>query len=236
MHVECSEIFALEDEGTNLTNNDNDKDVRGQDESDGFDPALLEEAIQELYDGSRSMMLEAMILVINLCTIHGINNKFVDELFIILYCYLLPKGNTLPRNHYVARTLNIKLGLAYNTIYACENYCILFRGGYADAEVCSKCGGPRFSNVEWKKFLVKVLRYFLIIPQLQRMFCSPTISSLMRWHEDNRSDKEGGDGLVKLPCDSKAWKHFHSSVDQIFENDVRNVHFDLATNDVNPFK
>jgi hypothetical protein len=68
------------------------------------------------------------------------------------------------------------------------------------------------------------------------MFCNPTVSSLMRWHEDNLSDREGGDGLVKHPCDSKAWKHFHSSVDQTFGNDVRNVHFALAADGVNPFK
>jgi hypothetical protein len=68
------------------------------------------------------------------------------------------------------------------------------------------------------------------------MFRNPTISSLMRWHEDNRSDREGGDDLVRHPCDSKAWKHFHSSVDQTFENDAINVHFALATDGVNLFK
>ena len=144
--------------------------------------------------------------------------------------------NTLPRNHYAVKTLTTKLGLVYNTIHACGKGCILFRGEYTEVKVCPKCGGPRFSDAKQKKFPVKVLHHFLIIPQLQRIFYSPTISSLMRWHEDNRSDKEGGDGLVKHPCDSKAWKHFHNNVDQTFGNDARNVHFALAADSVNPFK
>jgi hypothetical protein len=165
MHAECSKT-SLEDEGPNLTNNDgsSDEDVRGRDESDGFDPALLEEAIQELYDGSRNTKLAATILVMNLCMVHGVSNNFADELFTILHCYLLPKGNTLPKNHYAARTLTSKLGLAYNTIHACGKGCVLFRGEYVDAEVCLKCGGPRFSDAERKKFPVKDLQHFLIIP------------------------------------------------------------------------
>jgi hypothetical protein len=83
---------------------------------------------------------------------------------------------------------------------------------------------------------VKVLRHFSIIPRLQRMFRSPAISELMRWHAENASDKEGGDGLVRHPCDSKAWKHFHQNVDPTFSNDPRNVHFALAADGVNPFK
>jgi hypothetical protein len=147
VHVKYSET-SLEDEGPNLTNNDgsSDEDVCGWNESDGFDPTLLEEVIQELYDGSRSTMLAAMILVMNLCTVHGISNNFADEVFTILHCHLLPKRNTLPRNHYAARTLNNKLGLVYNTIHACEKCCVLFRGEYADTEVCPKCSGPRFSD------------------------------------------------------------------------------------------
>ena len=122
--------------------------------------------MKELYDGSRNMKLAATILVMNLCMVHGVSNNFADELFTILHCHLLPKENSFSRNHYAAKTLIAKLGLSYNTIHACENGCVLFRGEYADAEVCPKCSGPRFNDVEQKKFLVKVLRHFSIIPQL----------------------------------------------------------------------
>jgi hypothetical protein len=95
---------------------------------------------------------------------------------------------------------------------------------------------PQIQRCRMKEVSSEGLRHFPIIPQLQRMFHSPTISSLMRWHEDNRSDREGGDGLVRHPCDSKAWKHFHNNVDQTFGNDTRNFHFALAVDGVNPFK
>jgi hypothetical protein len=58
----------------------------------------------------------------------------------------------------------------------------------------------------------------------------------MLWHAENKSDQDGGDGLVRHPCDSKAWKHFHENVDPSFANDSRNAHFALAADGVNPFK
>ena len=68
------------------------------------------------------------------------------------------------------------------------------------------------------------------------MFRSPNISKLMLWHSENKSDRDGGDGLVRQPCDSKAWRHFHDNVDPTFRNDARNTHFALAADGVNPFK
>jgi hypothetical protein len=49
-----------------------------------FDPSALEEAIRALYKGARSTKLAAMVLLVNLCTVHGVSNCFVDELFTIL--------------------------------------------------------------------------------------------------------------------------------------------------------
>jgi hypothetical protein len=68
------------------------------------------------------------------------------------------------------------------------------------------------------------------------MFRSPSISALMKWHAENQSDREEGDALVRHPCDSKAWKHFHENVDPTFGQDTRNVHFALAVDGMNPFK
>jgi hypothetical protein len=68
------------------------------------------------------------------------------------------------------------------------------------------------------------------------MFRSPTISDLLTWHSENRSDREGGDNMVRHPCDSKAWRHFHENVDPDFGLEPRNIHFALAADGVNPFK
>jgi hypothetical protein len=42
--------------------------------------------------------------------------------------------------------------------------------------------------------------------------------------------------MVRHPCDSKAWRHFHDNVDPTFRTDARNIHFALAANGVHPFK
>ena len=68
------------------------------------------------------------------------------------------------------------------------------------------------------------------------MFCSPLISALMKWHAENQCDKEGGGGLVRHYCGSKAWKYFHENLDPVFGQDARNVHFALVAHGMNPFK
>jgi hypothetical protein len=132
---ECREGSSGGD-GNNLSDPvaSSDEEVDTEGNGDRFDPAMLEEAIQELYIGSRSTKLAATILLMNLCTVHGVSNNFADELFTILHRHLLPEGNCLPRNHYTAKTLTSKLGLTYNSIHACAKGCVLFRGEYAEAE------------------------------------------------------------------------------------------------------
>jgi hypothetical protein len=65
-----------------------------------FDPQALEDAMTSLYTGTKSSTLAATILLLNLCSVHGVSNCFVDELFTILHGHILPEGNCLPRNHY----------------------------------------------------------------------------------------------------------------------------------------
>jgi hypothetical protein len=43
-----------------------------------FDPSALEEAIRSLYKGAKSTKLAAMVLLVNLCTVHGVSNCFLD--------------------------------------------------------------------------------------------------------------------------------------------------------------
>jgi hypothetical protein len=180
--------------------------------------------------------LAATILLQNLCTVDGVSNSFADEIFTILQAHILLEKNCLPKNHYATKSLTKKLDLAYNTIHACEKGCVLFRGVLADAEKCPICDSPRYKDMDRKKFLLKVLRHFPIIPRLQRMFRSPSISKLMLWHSENSNNREGGDNLVRHLYNSKAWHHFHRNVDPTFGVDPRNAHFALAADGVNPFK
>ena len=51
------------------------------------------DAIQELYDGAKSSILAATILIITLCTIYGVSNKFADQLFAIFRLHLSSSEN-----------------------------------------------------------------------------------------------------------------------------------------------
>ena len=200
-----------------------------------FDRSALEEYMGILYDGACSSLLATTVLLMNLCTVHGESNACANKLFGILSKHVLLENNTLSQTYFAAKSLTEKLGLSYNTIHACESGCILFRGEHANVLRCPKCGGRRFKDEDCKAFPLKVLRHFPIIPRLQQMYRSPALAKLMVWHHENRSNQKGG-GLVRHPCDSKAWRHFHENVDPTFAHDPRHAHFALAADGVNPFK
>jgi hypothetical protein len=65
------------------------------------------------------MKLATKIIIMNLCTIHVVKNKFVDELFTLFQLHLLLKPNCLPNNYYAPKMLIQNLGLDYKTIHAC---------------------------------------------------------------------------------------------------------------------
>ena len=54
-----------------------------------------------------------------------------------------------------------------------------------------------------KLFPRKILRYFPLIPRLQRLYMRASTSSLMRWHKEERVR----DGKMRHPADSLAWQH-----------------------------
>jgi hypothetical protein len=102
----------------------------------------------------------------NICTLCGVSNKFVNELFTFLGRHLLLEPNILPSNYYVTRTLIHKFGLEYNIIHARPKGCVLFQGEHKDVESCPNCGGHRYKDGVNKVLPMKVFRHFPIIPRL----------------------------------------------------------------------
>ncbi|KAK5824737.1 hypothetical protein PVK06_019521 [Gossypium arboreum] len=135
------------------------------------------------------------------------------------------------------------LGLGYDKIHSCPNDCMLYWGDQKNQQSCHVCGKSHWMNrntedmntdeggEQLRKKPVKVLRYFLLIPRLQRLFMSSKTTDYMRWHNDERTD----DGLLRTPADSLAWKLFDSKFPS-FASDPRNVRLGLAADDFNPFK
>jgi hypothetical protein len=87
----------------------------------------LREACQPLYNGVRCTKLTSTLLLMNVCTILGVSNKFMDELLTLFHKHLLSNDNLLPPNMYVIKNLTRKIGLDYKHIHACVNGCILFQ-------------------------------------------------------------------------------------------------------------
>jgi hypothetical protein len=112
----------MHDDGLDEAVGESDADVN--DTNAGIDPRMLEEAIKPLYRGARCTELAATILLMNLCTVHGVSNSFVEELFSLMHSHLLPEENSLPKNYYAAKSLTGRLGLSYRTIHACRKGCI----------------------------------------------------------------------------------------------------------------
>jgi hypothetical protein len=118
----------------------------GVEEDSSFDPQMLEDALKPLYRGTKSTELAATILILNLCTVHGVSNNFSEELFALLHGHLLFVDNSLPKNYYTVRSLTNKLGLSYRSIHTCEKECVLFFQEHSKALRCPKCGGLRYQD------------------------------------------------------------------------------------------
>lgn len=97
---------------------------------------------------------------------------------------------------------------------------------------CNKCQMPGYKicdgDNEYKNIPAKVVRYFPLLPRLQRLFMCSKTSPLMRWHAEGRID----DGVLRHPADSLAGKTFDQQ-HLLFSSDCRNVRVGLATDGFN---
>ncbi|KAL6193972.1 hypothetical protein ACLB2K_035056 [Fragaria x ananassa] len=101
---------------------------------------------------------------------------------------------------------------------------------------CPECNASRWyvnprTNEINKGVLAKVLRYFPIIPRIQRMFLSASNSELL----NSLSTHHNQDVMMRHPVDSIQWR----TVDQkwpSFAFEPRNLRFGLATDGFNPYK
>ncbi|GJU32798.1 hypothetical protein Tco_1176387 [Tanacetum coccineum] len=129
---------------------------------------------------------------------------------------------------------NEMLELWYESIHACVNDCFLFRGdANKDVRFCPVCNTSRWkdSNTPGKKVPKKVLRYFLIIPGLQRLYKSSHTAKEMTWHATGKCTEPG---KMQHPVDGRAWKEFDTKYSN-FATEPRNVRLGLVVNGFNPF-
>ena len=203
---------------------------------------LMDEARIELYPGCKEATKVSFIVrLFQIKCMFGISNNAMEQI-IALFALVLPKGHCLPDTMDKVRKVIRDLGLDYQKIHACYNDCVLFRGKYENLDSCPTCGESRWkyseaqasasdsSGVQKKRIPRKILRYFPLIPRLQRLYMNETTSKYMRWHKEELVQ----DGKMRHPANSQAWKHA-SNLSGTFAHDPRNVRLGLASDGFNPF-
>lgn len=118
---------------------------------------------------------------------------------------------------------------------------MLFWKENKDLEKCKVCQKSRWKNVSCEyegensskdqKYPAKVVRYFSLIPRLQRLFMSTKTAPFMRWHAEERID----DGILRHLADAMVWKDLDQRYPE-FSLDCRNVRLGLSADGFNPFK
>lgn len=193
---------------------------------------LVNDAEQKLYPGCQKFSKLSFIMrLFQMKCLYGWSNNSFDSLLKLLV-EALPEGNVLPDSMYDVRKIIKDLGLDYVKIDACANDCILFRGNeHENLNECPICGKSRWqANKKKKSVPNKIVRYFPIIPRLQRLFMSKQVAEDMKWHKNKRID----DGVLRHPADSLTWKRFDDQY-TFFSSDPRNVRLGLASDGFNPF-
>ncbi|KAG8363709.1 hypothetical protein BUALT_Bualt19G0050600 [Buddleja alternifolia] len=164
---------------------------------------LLQDAETELLPGcAKQTKLSFVVRLLQLKALCGWTNKSIDLLLELLKDSF-PDGVNIPANYYEAQKITNDLGFTYETIDACPNNCMLFRGKDDGLNRCEICNSSRYKD-NGKKTAAKRMRYFPLKQRLQKLFMSSKTASLMRWHADERID----DGKFRHPVDALAWKDF----------------------------
>ena len=205
---------------------------------------LLEQAKKELYPGCKNATKVSFIVeLFQIKCLYGISNA-VLEAILNLFSKILPEGHCLPDSLDKVQRVVRDLGLDYVKIHACKNDCVLFFEEYASLETCPICKESRWRVVEKtcdndsaggattvkKRLPVKILRYFPLIPRLQRMYMSKRTSEELQWHKKELVN----DGKMRHPADSLAWKHMDKEYSW-FAEEGRNIRLGLASDGFNPF-
>ncbi|GJV27723.1 putative reverse transcriptase domain, ribonuclease H-like domain, aspartic peptidase domain protein [Tanacetum coccineum] len=159
---------------------------------------------------------------------------FNEMLEFLQTVFPISKGFKLPPSYYAIKKTFKMFGLGYESIHACEHDCCLFRGdNNKDLDFCSMCNTSRWkdSNMPRKKVTKKVLRYFQIIPRLQRLYKSSHTTKDTIWHATGKCTELG---KMQHPVDGGAWKKFDTKYLD-FAKEPRNVRLGLAADGFNLF-
>jgi hypothetical protein len=154
---------------------------------DNIYASFLNDADTSLFPRCKYSRLSFLVNLYHLKCLNGWTQESFTTLLGLL-SRTLPDEANLPKTYYEAEKIIRGLGLDYVKIHACTNDCILFRGDFAEKDVCPICESSRWKDVkkkssssksQGKKIPAKVLRYFPLIPRIQRLFSTNKTSDDM---------------------------------------------------------
>jgi len=94
---------------------------------------------------------------------------------------ILSEGKMLKENFYAVESIMKPLGLGYQKINMCPNFCMLYYLENVELIECRKCGHSHYKlRTSRERTLIehKKIRYFSIIPRLQKLFMSPKTDNI----------------------------------------------------------
>ncbi|XP_057760336.1 uncharacterized protein LOC130980698 [Arachis stenosperma] len=205
---------------------------------------LLEDGEQRLYPGcSRFSKLSFLVRLYHIKCMCGVSNKAFGLILELLGDVF--EHARIPKTLHDAKRIIRKLDIEYKKIDACPNDYMLYTGSDHDLSRCKRCGASRWKQKTRKNSIVrinavvkkngkpqaaKVLRYFPLIPRLQRLFMYSKTAVDMLWHKRGTNS----DGYLRHPRDGEGWKSFDRRYTD-FSGDPRNVRLALASDGFNPY-
>jgi len=176
----------------------------------------FKKADKPFHEGTKHSKLSATVRMYNLKCVGRVSNNIFSAFLELINQLLLACEDSLPANTYEAKKYLSDIGLGYEKIPACRNDCMLFWKSNGELESCTVCGGSKWKDEihldrdgqpisSRKKCPVKVLRWFPLIPRLQRLFMSKHIAPHMRWHAEGCTE----DNMLRHPANGEAWKSFN---------------------------
>jgi len=102
---------------------------------------LQTDSKKPLYPGCKnSLTLLSMVLsLVNVKARYGWSDKSFSSLLQVVHD-MLPEENMLPKSYYQAKKILCPMGMEYQKIHACPNYCILYRHEFEEMHKCRRCG------------------------------------------------------------------------------------------------
>jgi hypothetical protein len=190
---------------------------------------LLKKVEKPLHGRTRHSKLSVTVHLYSLKCLGGVSNTIFSALLEFVNQLLPDNGEVLQDNTYQAKKFLKDMGLGYEKIPACRNDCMLFWKDNKHLDSCIKCEQSKWKDEvdldedghpisASKKRHAKVLRWFPLIPRLQRLFMSQCTAHNMRWHAEGRTK----DGVLRHPADGEAWKSF-DNLHPDFSSESRNV-------------